>query len=256
MNLQYYVMPILMMGAFAAYFFWMTSKQKKAIAGLGPAMHGFFTKTGFRYSHLPPEPVEAHVNQAMMEAQDRTAHDRVVQYVRNFHGMPVHFKQAYVTTSEGMSISTTWSTPLRAPVRVPFHIADRSLSSVGKAVKEAFSNMTRNWSPRFPQAVETGIAQVDARFVVHGFDPNAVRAMFQQNPALFTALLACTEVDLWVDAEAAVFTDPFQKNITAALGGMVGQMAMGLDYGRRMDMSIPVHERMSEILALAIRASQ
>lgn len=109
-----------MMGAFAAYFFWMVSKQKKAILRLGPAMHGFFTKTGFRYSHLPPEPVEAHVNQAMIEAQDRTLHDRVVQYVCSFHGMPVHFKGAYLATSQGMSISTTWSTPLRAPVRVPF----------------------------------------------------------------------------------------------------------------------------------------
>jgi hypothetical protein len=65
----------------------------------------------------------------------------------------------------------------------------------------------------------------------------------------------CVEVDLCVDAQGAVFGDPMQKNMNAALGGMVGQMARGLDYGKRMEASVPVHERMSEILALAARAS-
>ncbi len=140
---------------------------------------------------------------------------------------------------------------------MPFQIADRSLSSVGKAVREAFSNMTRNWSARFPHQVpQTGNPQFDARFVVLGHDPNAVALLLQQSPALCAQLLQCVEVDFWIDAQACVFSDPLQKNMNAAMGGMVGQMAMGFDYGKRLEMSIPVHERMSEIIALAVRASQ
>jgi hypothetical protein len=255
-NVQFYILPVVMMGAFIAYAVWMTTKTKKAVAGLGPAMHSFFSKTGFRYRHLPPEPIEAHVHQAMAEAQDRSARDRVTQYVRSFHGLVVQFTQAIVANETGISISASWTVPLQAPARVPFHIADKSLSSVGKAVREAFSNTSRAWQPRFPHPVMTGIPQLDARFVVYGMDPNAVRAMLQQNQALVAAILQSTEVDLWVDAREAVFSDPLQKNMNAALGGMVGQMALGFDYAKRMEMSIPVHDRMSEILGLSVRASQ
>ena len=256
MSVQVYAFPLFMLLAFGGYALFVMNRTKKAVAGLGPAMHSFFTRTGFRYAHLPPEPIEAHVQQAMMEAQDRSAHDRITQYVRNFHGLPIHFKQAYVSTSEGFSVSASWSAPLQRPPRVPFQIADRSLSSVGKAVKEAFSNTTRRWEPRFPQPVQTGDARIDSRFVVYAYDPNAVRAMLAQNQGLIAALLQCAEVDLYVDAREAVFSDPMQKNMNAALGGTVGQMAIGFDYGKRMDMSVPVHERMSEILAMCVRASQ
>jgi hypothetical protein len=256
MNPQVYAFPILMLVAFGAYAIYMMSKTKKAVAGLGPAMESFFMKTGYRYAHLPPEPVQMHVQQAMMEAQDRSAHDRIVQYVRNFHGVPVHFKQAYISTSQGFSISASWSVPMPRPPRVPFQIAERSLSSVGKAVREAFSNTTRVWEPRFPHPVQTGDPRIDSRFVVYGHDPNAVRALLQQNPALIASLLGCVEVDLWVDSHEAVFADPMQKNVNAALGGTVGQMAIGFDYAKRMDLSVPVHERMSEILAMSVRASQ
>jgi hypothetical protein len=249
--------PLVIFLFVGGYWFYVQSKSKQAMAALGPAMHAYFLKSGFRYPDLPPEPVEAHVHKAMTEANAPPPADgnRVIQYVRNFHGMPILFEQAYLRTETGNSISASWSTALRAPPRIPFHIADRSLSSMGKAVREAFSNMTRTWEPRFPQPVQTGIPQIDARFVVFGFDPNAVRALFSQNPALCQLLLQCVEVDLWIDASSCRFADPLQKNMNAAMGGMVGSMALGFDYGKRMEMSIPVHERMSELLALAVRAS-
>jgi hypothetical protein len=254
-NAQVYVFPAIMMLAFGGYFVWMMNKRKQATAAAGPAMHAFFTRTGFRYAHLPPEPVDMHVQQAVTEASDYSARDRVTQYVRSFHGMQVRFEQAYVATPQGGSISGSWSTALTSPPRVPFHIADKSLSGLGKVASEMFSNTTRNWSPRFPQQVQTGIPQIDGRFVVFGFDPNAVRHILQQNPALVQALLGCAEVDLWVDQNSAVFADPMQKNMNAAMGGMVGNMALGFDIAKRMEMSIPVHERMSEILAMSVRAA-
>lgn len=256
MNAQVYAFPLIMLAAFGGYAFWMMNKRKAALANAGPAMHDFFARTGFRYAHLPPEPVEMHVQHAMMEANDMSARDRITQYVRNFHGIPVRFEQAMVSTANGASISGSWSAPVQAPPRVPFQIADRSLSSVGKAVGEMFSNTTRNWQPRFPQPVQTGIPQLDGRFVVFGLDPNAVRHVLQQNPQLVAALLACAEVDLWVDAAGAVFADPMQKNMNAAMGGTMGNMALGFDLAKRMEMSVPVHERMSEILAMTVRAAQ
>ncbi len=255
MNAQVYVFPVLMMLAFGGYFVWMMSKRKQATAAAGPAMHAFFTRTGFRYANLPPEPVDMHVQRAMAEASDYSARDRVTQYVRNFRGLQVRFEQAFVATLEGGVISGSWSIALTASPRIPFHVADRSLGGLGKVAAEMFSNTTRSWSPRFPQQVQTGIPQIDGRFVVYGFDPNAVRHQLQQNPALVQALLGCAEVDLWVDQSSAVFADPLQKNMNAAMGGMVGNMALGFDIAKRMEMSVPVHERMSEILAMSVRAA-
>ena len=125
----------------------------------------------------------------------------------------------------------------------------------GKAAREAFSNATRQWSPKYPHRVETGIPQIDGRFQVFAQDPNAARALFQQNAALVALLTQCIEVDLWVDQNGAVFADPAQKNMNAAMGGAVGSMAMGFDIGKRLDLSIPVHERMSELLATSLRAA-
>lgn len=251
------VFPLVIMAIMGAYFFYVQSKSRKAIAGMGPAMHDYFMKSGFRYPDMPAEPVDLHVQRAMAEANaPRQVGDKVIQYVRNFHGIFVLFKQTYRSTDKGYSMSVSWSTQLTQPPRIPFQIADKSLSSVGKAVREAFSNMTRNWEPRFPTPVQTGIPQIDSRFVVYGYDPNAVAHVFHQNPALVQALLSCVEVDFWIDQHSATFADPLQKNMNAAMGGMVGQMAMGFDYGKRMEMSIPVHERMCELIATAVRATQ
>jgi hypothetical protein len=244
-----------MIVAFAAYGIWMMSKRKSAVANMGPAMRSFFERTGYRYAQLAQAPLEAQVDLAVQEANNWSAGDRTIQYVRNFHGMPVQFLQSYTHTDKGFSIACQWSVPLTQPARIPFHIADKSLDSMGKAVREAFSNSKRIWSAKHPHRVETGIPQIDTRFAVYGQDPNAVRWLFQQNPALIGLLSSCVEVDLFVDAQSATFADPIQKNMNAAMGGMVGNMALGFDMAKRMDLSVPVHDRMAEILALAARAS-
>jgi hypothetical protein len=258
MQTQVYAFPVLMLALFAGYAVWMMSKTKRAVASLGPAMHGFFARSGYRYPDMAPEPVESHVQRALTDAQGLMAGNVQTQthYVRNFHGLAVHFTQGSQATERGHSYWSQWTAPIAAPPRVPFHIADKSLASLGKAVREAFSNTTRHWQARYPHPVETGIPAIDSRFVVYGTDPNAVRYVLQQNPALVAALMQATEVDLWVDAQNATFNDPAQKNINAALGGMVGQMALGFDYGKRMDMSLPVHDRVAELLAMAVRAAQ
>ncbi len=251
---QLYFTVVLMAGA-VAYSVWMMKKSRGAIASMGPHMLSFFQRTGYRYTDLPPEPIEPHVQRAMAEAQQLSGANRSVEYVRNFHGVPVRFQQSTRTDDKGMSISCSWSAPAQQPPRYGFHIADKSLDSVGKAVREAFSNMTRVFTAKHPHRVEIGIPAIDSRFMVFAHDPNAIRGLFQHNPALVALLTQCIEVDLWVDAHGAVFSDPQQKNMLAAMGGTVGSMAIGFDYGKRMDLSIPLHDRMSELLAMALRAA-
>lgn len=255
MNYAGYVFPVILMLAFGGYAVWMMQKSRKMVTDMGPAMASFFQRTGFRYADMPPEPLDHHVHRAMQEAQNWSPGNRSTHYVRNFQGLAVHHTSSFQGNDTGYSMSCSWSADLLGPPRIPFHVADRSLSSMGKAFREAFSNTSRIWNAKHPHEVRTGIPQIDQRFVVFGRDPNAVAYLFQQNPALVGALLQCTEVDLWVSDREAVFSDPEQKNMMAAMGGMSGQMAMGFDIAKRMDMSIPMHEKISQLLALAVRAA-
>ena len=95
--MQNYLFPLVMLAAFFGYAVYVKSKSKKAMEGLGPAMHAYFAKSGFRYPDMPPEPVEMHAQRAMAEAHapPATGGNRIIQYVRNFHGLPILFKQAY-----------------------------------------------------------------------------------------------------------------------------------------------------------------
>lgn len=254
--MQPYIFSLAIVLIMIGYQSFFRAKSKKAIAGMGPAMHQYFLRSGFRYPDMAPEPVEAHVLRAMNEAQQPVqAGDKVIHYVRDFHGLSILFEQAYRSNARGSSISVSWSTQLRTPPRIPFQIADRSHFGAVKAVREALSHTTRDVPQRFPHPVQTGIPQFDSRFMVYGHDPNAVAVLLQQNPALVAALMNCVEVDMWIDQRSCVFADPAQKNLNAAMGGTLGQMAMGIDYGKRFEMLIPLHESVCEIIASAVRAS-
>jgi hypothetical protein len=248
-----YVFPLVMMLAFGGYYAWMMSKRSKALSDAGPALRDFFQRTGYRYADMPPEPLEPHIQRGTYEMQAGNA--GTTHYVRNFHGLPIHFQQAYQATPNGYSISCSWWAELPRPPAVPFQVADRGLSSIGKAVYEAFSNMTRTWSPLHPVEVTTGMPPIDQRFRVFGRDAASVAAIFQRDAALVAALGQQVEVDLWIDDRRAVFSDPMQKNMNAGMGGTVGSMAIGFDMAKRFEISMAVHDRIAELLALAVRAA-
>jgi len=54
--------------------------------------------------------------------------------------------------------------------------------------------------------------------------------------------------------QRVVCADPTQTNMTAARGGQIGNMAMGFDMTKRMELTIPAHDRMAQILALVASA--
>jgi hypothetical protein len=60
--------------------------------------------------------------------------------------------------------------------------------------------------------------------------------------------------DLTVSGGEVRFADPLQKNLRAGLGRALGQMAIASDLSKQMELSIPVHGRICELLAVTARA--
>jgi hypothetical protein len=254
------IFAVIFVAASIAYTIWMRSKTKQGLANARPAFHMFFERTGYRYADLAQQPVEAQVERAFHEANNPNPSGNLdLHYVRNFHGLPVHYRSK-TWVEKGLNKTTyyrsnQWTAELHAPPRIPVHIADKSLASVLKAVGEVFSNSTRNFTPKCSQQVQTGIPAIDSKYVVYGEQPDAVRWLFQQNPALVQLLQDWAELDVWITAEGACFNDPSYKNMMAAMGGMVGGMAMGFDFGKRTEAGIPIHERVAELLGTLARGT-
>ncbi|MDF3070231.1 MAG: hypothetical protein K0R38_5832 [Polyangiaceae bacterium] len=179
--------------------------------------------------------------------------------MRSFHGLPVHYRSK-TWTEKSLSKTTyyrsnQWDADLPAPPRVPLHIADKSLASVMSRVGEAFTNQSRNFSPKCSQQVLTGIPSIDDKYVVYADNPDAARHVLSQNPALVQLLQNWAQLDLSIVGQSAVLFDPDYKNLSAAMGGMVGGMALMFDYAKRTELGIPVHDRVAELLATLARAT-
>jgi hypothetical protein len=136
---------------------------------------------------------------------------------------------------------------------VRLQVAERSLTGTAKAIKEAFGNSERHWQQLYPLQVESGSPEVDRRFLIFGeHAPSTLEVL--RTPGLFELLLGCAEVDLVVHSDRIVLADPTQKNMIAGMGGQIGNMALGADMMKRMELTIPVHDRMAQILALLASA--
>jgi hypothetical protein len=243
-----------------AYTIWMRNKTKQGLANARPAFQMFFERTGYRYADLEQQPLEATVERAYQEAQNPNTTGNVdLHYIRNFHGLRVHYRsKSWYEKSLNKTTyyrSNQWEADLQQMPRIPVHIADKSLDSVMKTVGEAFSNSKRHFSPKCSQKVQTGIPAIDAKYVVFGEQPDAVRYLFQQNPALVQLLQDWAELDVWITPHGACFNDPSYKNMTASMGGMVGGMAIGFDIGKRTEAGIPIHERVAELLGTLARTT-
>jgi hypothetical protein len=254
------IFAIVFIAASLVYMVWMKGKAKQGLANARPAFHNFFQQTGYRYADIANMPVEAQVDRAYHDAANPDPSGNVnLHYVRDFHGVRVHYRSK-TWVEKGVSSTTyyrsnQWDADVVSAPRIPIHIADKSLASVLKTAKEMFSSSTRNFTPKCSQKVVTGIPSIDDKYVVYGENPEAVKWLLQQNPALPQLLQNWAEVDVWVTAGGSCFNDPSYSNLTAAMGGMVGNMAMGFDYGKRTELTIPVHDRVAELLATLLRAT-
>lgn len=252
------MMVIFAVGA-AAYFVWMKKKTGAMLAQTGDAYRMFFERTGYRFPELGGAPLEAHAQLGEKKTRDMmSGSGKAIEqhYVRDFHGLPVEFVQYYGAGEKENSyvMSAHWTAKTQHHSRVLWECAEKSLVGVRKAVGEMFTSGSRSYQPSYPHEFKSGDPQLDARFFFYAQDPNAAQAIVQ-NPHLKQLLLASTEVCLVVRPHEIFFSDPMQKNLHAGAGGTIGRMATGFDMMKSLELAIPVHDRMAELLAVTARAS-
>jgi len=224
-------------------------RSEAAINEAIPMMRMFFERTGYAFDDARCAPVDVQIQRwqrayaASFRGEGYSAH-----LVRNFHGLEVHWEQFTGQRDNAYVIAQSWWAPLQAMPRAPFHIAEKSLASTaGKMAKEFFTNMSTNWKPAFERQLATGDRELDARFVVFGPDEASVRAVLA-NPALKQALLECAYVDLRVLPDSVRFSDPEQKNTLAMMGGTYGAMQYAGNPGKAFEVTLPVQDRIANIL--------
>lgn len=229
---------------------------EKAINDAVPLMRSFFERTGYAFADARQAGPDAQVlrwQQAYAASMQGRPYD--VHFVRDFHGLEVHWQQFSGNRDGAFVMAQSWSAPLPQMPKTPFHIAEASLAStVGSMAKEMFQNVTTNWKPAFQRQIRTGDRELDSRFVVYGEHEDAVRAVLA-DPQLKQALLACAYVDLRVVPDSVRMSDPEQKNTLAMMGGTYGAMKYAGNPGAAFEVTLPVHDRIAGILhAAASRA--
>jgi hypothetical protein len=236
---------------------WNWRRSQAALANMGPMFLTFFEQTGYRNPDMPeaPLPVQAEAAAQRYRAMfAQPAGDTRIEYVRDMNGLLLRHHMSYLRHAKGMSMSAGWDLRLPHPPRAGWHVAEKRFGSVGLAVKEAFSNVETVWHPAYPNRVQSGDPEIDARFQMYAEHPDVMRHVVAQ-PGMKAMLLACAEVDLRVLRDHVRFADPLQRNLQAGMGGALGAMAAGYDSTTLMQATIPVHVRICDLLYLAATVS-
>jgi hypothetical protein len=253
-----YLTPLVLIGAFGAYYVWMQKKTNARMQAMPAAYRMFFERTGYRLPNLPPTaPIEAHVAQAITDAGSFVpGNSKTTEYVRDFSGTQIRHRSMFRSGERpgSYSISVSWSAAHRAPPRLQFEVVEKSMVGARRVVGEMFSNMTSDWAPSFP-AFQSGDPEIDNRFALFANNPQHAQAVVR-DPLIRERLLGLAHVCLCAHSHEVFLSDPMQKNLIAGMGGIVGQMATGLDAIKSMELSIPVHERIAELLAATQRMAQ
>ncbi|MBI2390192.1 MAG: hypothetical protein HYV09_11440 [Deltaproteobacteria bacterium] len=247
------IFPVLFIAfGLVAFFAMRKFSRGQSEAGLQqavPLMRVFFERTGYRFVDQASAPIEMQIARwQQVYAASIRGEGYDVHLVRDFHGLEVHWEQFTGQQGGAYVMAQSWWAPLPAMPRAPFHIAERSLASTtGKLAKEMLTNMSTNWKPAFERQIQTGDPHLDGRFVVYGPDEQAVR-MVLSNPALRQALFECAYVDLRVTPDGVRFSDPEQKNTLAMMGGTYGAMQYAGNPGKAFEVTLPVHDRVANLL--------
>ena len=235
-------------GIFVISFVGIILLARRHVPAIMAARRAFFEQTGYRHPGLVAASIEEQV-QFVPRMTLKTREERYVRRLDSDH--EVSFLSSSVREPGRIVRRLSWSVPLAHSPAVVLQIADRSLSSFGKTAREALTRSSRTWSPIYPP-VALADAELDARFVAFGPDPEAVKRCVV---GLRELLLACKEVDLIVTPTEIRFSDPSDQNLSAAHGGTTGRIAAGMNPAPTILSSIPVHQRINEILERALHAT-
>lgn len=264
-----FLIYIPLLGLALGYTFWMRQRAAQAAVNSRPAQIAFFQRTGYCYADRMNMPPEVQADRATQLYSDLMAlgkqqisgkdYEHETHMVRNYHGLVIHYRNGFgFKKSPGKSTTYRWANftgDLLQRPRVSMHIAHKSLDSMMKAVGEVFSNSRRVFTPRCAQRITTGIPAVDQQFAVYADDPAAVVHVLSANPALVDMLSGWAELDVAITPDGVFFNDPSEKNTTAAMGGTIGSMAIGFDIGKRLELMIPVHDRIADLMLMLARVT-
>jgi hypothetical protein len=237
---------------FVTFSIWNWRRSQAAMANMGPIFLKFLEQTGYRNPDMLQHPLAAQA-EALAE-RFRASGTNAVSYVRDMNGLTLHHYMNYVRHAKGMSMSVVWEIVLPRPPRMGWHIAEKRFGSMGLAVKEVFTKIETVWSAAYPNRVESGDPELDARFQIYASHPDALRQVLAQS-GLKQLLLGCVEVDLRVLPDRVTLSDPLQRNLQASMGGAIGAMAAGYDMNTMMQATIPMHTRIADLLYLAASVS-
>lgn len=225
----------------------LVAAARKHGPAIAAAQREFFARTGFRHPERAAGTVEDQVS-FVPRRGNALALSLETRYVRpSGAGEPLEFHATATVEGRDRVHRQTWRRALVTPPTVRLQIADRSLSSLGKAVREMVTHSSRTWSALYPGPVPVDDPAFDRRFVVYGTEPEAVRRCLAA-PGLRELLLGCAEVDLVVTDREIRFADPSDQNLREARGGTTGRVAKGLNPAPSILASIPVHERITRII--------
>jgi hypothetical protein len=246
-------LPVVLFAAlFGAYFVWM-GKKKAAMQGQAlVGMRRLLEETGFRVAAIHQAPIEEHVRVAIA-ALGTMGGSEGQEWIRVCSGVRVHHFFRAVYEDQRNLFWCKWYASFQHPPRVALQIIERKLVGTMASVGNFLENRSYAWEQELPHPVSSGDRDLDARFLFFGHHPDAVRAVLQTQ-GLRDLLLATSQVDLRVSAEGVCFTDPFRENLKAAFGGGAGALMSGYDMEALTLSQIPVHERISSVVATLARA--
>ncbi len=246
------VFGVLVLGGALAGALWF-SKQQGAWAAAGAQGMGgdhaamtrwMFQRTGFQLAALRGAPLEAQVEQAMRQAGQPLNETHLV---RTTDGFEFHFVQrTAMTPSGGVSMSARWSTPAAPPFGL--HVADRRLTSVGQAMVNALTNLSREFTPLYPNEVGLADPELAARFRVWSSDP-AQAVSYLARPALRHALLALPSVDFVLSPSEISLADPLMENLT---GGRPAASLVGMPVQAIVEAQAQGHDAVARLFAAAL----
>ena len=247
-----FLLLLLFGGGALAVFLWTRKRAAQHLVKASESQRQFLEQTGFRVVGAERADLSQQAELAM-RALMQEGGDPGQEWVRDCGGVEVRHFFRRVQKNDSNYYWCRWSSRLAGPPRIGLQVVEKRLVGKLSGLDNFIENRSYEWRQLFPHQVALQDAELDKRFLVFGNDPALVLTVLQAN-GVRNALLSCKQVDLSVDAEGVVFSDPFRENILAALGGGTGVMLMGADPAAMMQMITPVHERVSWLSATLARA--
>ncbi len=242
---------LLLAAACFAYYAWVSKKRYENQLLAARCLREFLEQTGFRVVGAEGADLSRQAELALAAiGQEGGAQGH--EWVKQVGGVPVRHFFRRVHENGTNFYWSRWSVALTLPPRIALQVIERRLVGVSGSVDNLIENRSYAWRQVCPQRVRVGDPELDRRFLFFGHDPALVSYVLKTD-GVRELLLACTQVDLSVDANGVRFSDPFRENLTSAFGAGTGALLSGYDPKFITGAIQPVHERICWLAATLAR---